>query len=81
MCSKRELKRNLGHDEQLSPFERAQIQEVAIMWNPYDTVCAELLPSAVITADRFHVMQAVNRELKQLKNQQKKAEILFTMHC
>jgi transposase len=59
--------------EQLSPFERAQIQEVAIdMWNPYDTVCAELLPSAVITADRFHVMQAVNRELKQLKNQQKK---------
>ena len=60
--------------QQLSPFERAQIQEVAIdMWNPYDTVCAELLPRAVITADRFHVMQAVNRELKQLKNQQKKA--------
>ena len=60
--------------QQLSPFERAQIQEAAIdMWNPYDTVCAELLPRAVITADRFHVMQAVNRELKQLKNQQKKA--------
>lgn len=59
--------------EQLSPCERAQIQEVAIdMWNPYDTVCAELLPHTVITADRFHVMQAVNRELKQLKNQQKK---------
>ena len=59
--------------ERLSPFERAQIQEVAIdMWSPYDTVCAELLPHAVITADRFHVMQAVNRELKQLKNQQKK---------
>ena len=57
--------------EQLSPIERAQIQEVAIdMWNPYDTVCAELLPHAVITADRFHVMQAVNRELKQLKNRQ-----------
>ena len=35
--------------------------EVAIdMWNPYETVCAELLPNAVITADRFHVMQAVN---------------------
>ena len=60
--------------EQLSPCERAQIQEVAIdMWNPYDTVCAELLPHAVITADRFHVMQAVNRELKLLKNQQKQA--------
>lgn len=59
--------------ERLSVFERAQIQEVAIdMWSPYDAVCAELLPHAVITADRFHVMQAVNRELKQLKNQQKK---------
>ncbi len=31
--------------EQLSAFERAQIQEVVIdMWSPYDTVCAELLP-------------------------------------
>ena len=59
--------------ERLSAFECAQIQEVAIdMWSPYDAVCAELLPHAVITADRFHVMQAVNRELKQLKNQQKK---------
>ena len=59
--------------ERLSAFERAQIREVAIdMWSPYDAVCAELLPHAVITADRFHVMQAVNRELKQLKNQQKK---------
>ena len=69
--------------ERLSPCERAQIQEVAIdMWNPYDTVCAELLPHAVITADRFHVMQAVNRELKQLKNQQKKVhpEVLKDVH-
>lgn len=69
--------------EQLSPIERAQIQEVAIdMWHPYDTVCAELLPHAVITADRFHVMQAVNRELKQLKNQQKKVhpQVLKGVH-
>ncbi len=67
----------------LSSFERAQIQEVANdMWKPHDTVCAELLPHAVITADRLHVMQAVNRELKQLKNQQKKAhsEILKGVH-
>ena len=74
------LRARLG---QLSPIERAQIQEIAIdMWNPYDTVCAELLPHAVITADRFHVMQAVNRELKQLKNQQKKAlpEVLKGVH-
>lgn len=58
--------------EQLSPQERAQIEEVAIdMWKPYDTVCTQLLPNAHVTVDRFHVMQAVNQELKQLKNQAK----------
>ena len=56
---------NLGHDLNGLTVERAQIQEVAIdMWNPYDTVCAELL-HAVIPPTEFHVMQAVNRELKQ----------------
>ena len=74
MCLNREPKKNCGARlEQLSPSQRAQIQEVAIdMWKPYDAVCAELLPQAVISVDRFHVMQAVNRELKLLKNQQKK---------
>ena len=48
------------------------MKEVVIdMWSPYDTVCAELLTQATITADLFHVIQVVNRELKQLKNQQK----------
>ncbi len=61
--------------KQLSPKECAQIEEVAIdMWKPYDTVCTALLPNADVTVDRFHVMQAVNKELKQLKNQEKKAQ-------
>ena len=60
--------------QQLSSKVRAQIEEVAIdMWQPYDTVCTQLLPNADVTVDRFHVMQAVNKELNQLKNKQKKA--------
>jgi transposase len=59
--------------EQLTQQERFQIEEVAIdMWQPYASVCAELLPNATITVDRFHVAKAVNEELKQLKNQQQK---------
>jgi transposase len=58
--------------EQLTDQERVQIQEVAIdMWEPYANVCEELLADAIIIVDRFHVAQAVNRELKKLKNQQK----------
>ena len=60
---------------QLSQKERDQIAEVAIdMWKPYDTVCTALLPNADVTVDRFHVMQAINKELKQLKNQEKKMQ-------
>ena len=40
----------------------------------YDTVCTALLPNADVTVDWFHVMQTVNKELKQLKNQEKKAQ-------
>jgi transposase len=59
--------------EQLTQQERSQIEEVAIdMWEPYSTVCEELLPNADITVDRFHVAKAVNEELKKLKNQEKK---------
>jgi transposase len=61
--------------EQLTEQERFQIEEVAIdMWEPYANVCALLLPNAIITVDRFHVAQAVNEELKELKNQQKKQQ-------
>jgi len=59
--------------EQLAEAERSQIEEVAIdMWEAYANVCEEFLPNAIITVDRFHVAQAVNNELKQLKNHQKK---------
>jgi len=59
--------------EQLTKEERAQIEEVAIdMWEPYSEVCEELLPNATITVDRFHVMQAITKELKAVKNQEKK---------
>jgi transposase len=59
--------------EQLTKQERCQIEEVAIdMWEPYSDVCEELLPDADIIVDRFHVTKAINQELKELKNQEKK---------
>jgi len=66
--------------EQLPEEERAQIEEVALaLWEPYADVWEELLPNAclavrqaTITVDRFHVMQAITKELKVLKNQEKK---------
>ncbi len=69
--------------EQLTTQQRTQIKEVSIdMWEPYSNVCEELLPNAVITVDRFHVAQAVNAELKKLKNQEKKQhpEVLKGSH-
>lgn len=69
--------------EQLTQQERSQIEEVAIdMWEPYANLCAQLLPNAIITVDRFHVAQAVNEELNRLKNQQKKQhpEVLKGAH-
>jgi transposase len=68
--TKEKLRARLEH---LTEQERSQIEEVAIdMWQPYSTVCEELLPNAIITVDRFHVAKAVNEELKKLKNQEKK---------
>jgi len=59
--------------EWLTPVELNQIIEVTIdMWEPYADVCSELLPDAVITVDRFHVAKAINTELKNLKNKEKK---------
>jgi len=48
---------------------RASIDEVCIdMWRPYATAVLEQLPQATLVTDRFHVMKAVNQELKSLKN-------------
>jgi transposase len=51
----------------------AGIEEVCIdMWRPYAQAVVEVLPHAVLVADRFHVMRSVNTDLKELKNTRKK---------
>ena len=41
-----------------------QIREVSIdLWKPYKSLVKELMPSAQVVADRFHVMKLVNEEL------------------
>lgn len=60
------------------------IQEVSIdMTKTYKTIVNELMPNAVITVDRFHVMKAINdeldksrRETKKELDKEKKGEIL-----
>ncbi len=52
----------------------SQIQEVSMdMSGNYKGLVTELLPNAVITVDRFHVMKLVNEELDQARRQAKKA--------
>ena len=52
----------------------SQIQEVSMdMSGNYKGLIRELLPNAVITVDRFHVMKVVNEELDQARRQAKKA--------
>jgi transposase len=73
VLEKRTMAKLSNRLEQLTEQERSQIVQVAIdMWQPYSSVCEELLPNADITVDRFHVAKAVNDELKKLKNQEKK---------
>ena len=73
VLSKRTKKKLRARLEQLSAEQRASIQEVSLdMWEPYVDVCEALLPNARITVYRFHVMQALNKELKELKNREKK---------
>lgn len=49
------------------------LEEVCIdMWRPYAQAVLEVLPHAVLVADRFHVMRSVNTDLKDLKNSRKK---------
>ncbi|MBN2256023.1 MAG: ISL3 family transposase, partial [Deltaproteobacteria bacterium] len=55
--------------EELPNTITASIDEVCIdMWRPYATVVLEKLPQATLVTDRFHVMKAVNQDLKALKN-------------
>jgi transposase len=49
------------------------IEEVCIdMWRPYAQAVFEVLTHAELVIDRFHVMQSVNKDLKELKNARKK---------
>ena len=51
-----------------------QITEVSIdLWSPYKNIVEELMPSADVTADRFHVMKQVNNELDAMRKTQKTA--------
>jgi transposase len=52
---------------------RQHIVDVCIdMWRPYATVVTDRLAHARLVVDRFHVMKAVNADLKALKNKVKK---------
>ncbi len=53
-----------------------QIEEVSIdLWKPYKNLVEELMPSAQVIVDRFHVMKQVNDELdRQRKKEKRQAE-------
>jgi len=50
-----------------------QIEEVSIdLWEPYKNLVQELMPSAEVVADRFHVMKQVNEELDEQRKKEKR---------
>jgi transposase len=52
----------------------AQIEEVSIdLWEAYKNLVKELIPSAEVVADRFHVMKQINKELNEQIIAEKKA--------
>lgn len=64
----------LAYFDQLPKAIIGGIEEVCIdMWRPYATAVTEKLSHATLVTDRFHVMNAVNQELKSLKNALKHA--------
>lgn len=53
---------------QWSAEERAAIREVSIdMWLPYRATAEKCLPNAQVVADRFHVMQNLNRAVTEAR--------------
>lgn len=51
-----------------------QIEEVSIdLWLPYKNLVKELIPSAEVVADRFHVMKQINQELDEQRRAEKRA--------
>ena len=49
---------------------REQIVEVSVdMWGGFPKVVEKVFPNAKLTIDRFHVMQATNKELNKIRRQ------------
>lgn len=70
----RTKKQLVAYLEALPAARRVHIEEVCIdMWRPYAQAVPQALPQARLVVDRFHVMKAVNADLKRLKNKEKKA--------
>ncbi len=54
----------------------AQIEYVSIdLWSGYRNLVEEMMPNAVVVADRFHVMKLINEELDQQRKTQKRAAL------
>lgn len=52
------------------------IEEVSIdLWKPYKSLVEDLMPSAQVVADRFHVMAQVNKELDNQRLHQKREAV------
>ena len=50
---------------------REKIEEVSVdMWGGFPKVIEKVFPNAVIVIDRFHVVQAVNKELNKVRRQE-----------
>jgi len=51
----------------------SQIEEVSIdLWQGYKSLVTELMPSAQVVADRFHVMTQINQELDRQRKREKR---------
>lgn len=54
---------------------REQIEEVSVdMWGGFPKVVKTVFPNAILVIDRFHVMQATNKELDKIRRQAKMTE-------
>jgi transposase len=52
---------------------KAGVETVAIdLWGPYRSCAEEILPNAKVVADRFHVMQNLNKALDDCRKREKK---------
>ena len=54
----------------------SQIKYVSIdLWSGYRSLVEEMIPNAVVVADRFHVMKLINEELDKQRKTQKRAAL------